>query len=185
MLARRFTLLLVALSLGCAGSRVLDHGVPNLVQVRPDVYRSGQPTTAEGWDYLRTLGVRHVVKLNFADEGSDDGAAAAGIAVHDVAVQPSTRGIDVWSAPSPARMAELLALVERVRDAGGREGSWLIHCQNGHDRTGLVVGMVRIVADGWEPRRAWDEMIARGYHAALPGLDWAFYEFVRGLPAKK
>ena len=78
-------------------------------------------------------------------------------------------------------MAELMKLAKRIRDARGSEGVWLVHCQNGHDRTGLVVGLIRIVVDGWEPERAWREMIARGYHDELLGLNWAFREFATRL----
>lgn len=174
-------LILALLSVSCAGPQVRPNGVVSLVQVRPDVWRSGQPVGDE-WGTLAALGVRHVVKLNFPEEGSDNDAARFGIEVHQVSIQPSTKGVDfdIFSRPSPEAMAELVAVAERIRDARGTEGAWLIHCQNGHDRTGLVVGLVRMVVDGWTPKQAWDEMLARGYHPELVGLDRAFHEFAEG-----
>ena len=48
-------LALVILLSACSPT-VTSHGVPNLVQVEPGIWRSGQPT-ADGWVYLKSLGV--------------------------------------------------------------------------------------------------------------------------------
>ena len=171
-------LFLLALLLGCA-TTTIDHGVPNLVQVRPNVYRSGQPTD-EGWRYLRGLfGSRqaHVLKLNFADEGSDDFARTLGFDIHSLGIEPRTNpdgaihavaevferpASDVWS-----EVERQILTIPKIDDGQ----IWLIHCVNGHDRTGLAVGHVRVMIEGWSKRDAWKEMIARGYHPELVGLD--------------
>ena len=174
---KRALLAIALLSISaCAGQQSVEHGVVNLVQVRADVYRSGQPT-ADGMQYLRGLGIRHVIKLNFDDESPETGAFEAGIEVHRVSIQPSTKGIDIFARPSHEAMDALWKLAERILYAQGSEGAWLVHCQNGHDRTGLVVGMIRMVVDGWTPEQAWAEMLARGYHDELVGLNWAFRQF--------
>ena len=68
------------LALVCACSTMIyTHGVPNLIQVRPDVWRSGQPVSLDQWQYLASLGVRHSLKLDFDSEGTDDLARLAGI----------------------------------------------------------------------------------------------------------
>ena len=79
-------LLLVACS-GCSAT-TSTHGVPNLVQVRADVWRSGQPTTLEQWQYLYGLGIRHSIKLDFDDEGTDDDARLASIEVRTLGIEP-------------------------------------------------------------------------------------------------
>lgn len=174
-----YTVGVFGLVFSCAGPQVRTNGVVNLVQVRPDVYRSGQPVGDE-WGTLAALGVRHAIKLNFPEEGSDNDAARFGIEVIPVPIQPSTKGIDIFARPSPEAMSELARLAERIRAAGGTEGAWLIHCKNGHDRTGMVVGLIRMVVDGWTPKQAWAEMLERGYHPELPGLTWAFHELAEG-----
>lgn len=180
----KWTALFAALGLGgCATTPALDHGVPNLVQVRADVWRAGQPRTLEAWQYLASLGVRHDLKLDFADEGTDDAARAAGIEVVYLPIEPSTKAgfldqvEDVFAEPDREILAKIEAVLRRIRDARGTEGGWVIHCFNGHDRTGLVVGMLRIIADGWDKHHAFSEMLDRGYHPELVGLDRAFHEF--------
>jgi tyrosine-protein phosphatase SIW14 len=146
-----------------------DDDVPNLFEVDTRVWRSGQPSTPAQWQRLKDLGVRHVVKLNFESEGTDDGARTAGLDVHVLSIQPEgdkdvldgVRGTFV--APDPAKLAE----AERVLAAGG---GVLIHCTHGHDRTGLVVGMHRVMHDGWTKDAAYREMIEKHFHPDLHGL---------------
>ena len=66
--------IIVALLLAACSPMSYTHGVPNLAQVDSNVWRSGQITTQEGWDYIAKLanGRRvHVIKLNYIHEGSD------------------------------------------------------------------------------------------------------------------
>jgi len=166
---------------GCASLPRYDHGVPNLVKVRDNLYRAGQPDTPEAWKYLASLGVTDDVKLDFVDEGDDALAEAYGITVHYVPIEPTTRpGVldlveDVFAMPDPKVLAEIAGLLGEVARGGGK--IWLVHCKNGHDRTGFVVGMARMVADGWDRHHAWNEMLSLGYHPELIGLDRSFHEF--------
>jgi len=41
---------------------VYVHAIPNLVQVAPGLWRSGQPTDPDEWQYLKSLGLTQVVK---------------------------------------------------------------------------------------------------------------------------
>ena len=179
--------MLVACLAGCASTQY-DHSVPNLVQVesstlRPAVWRSGQPRTLAGWKYLESLGIKHVLKLDFVDEGDDSAAAAFGMTVVYLPIEPTTKAgfmdvvEDVFATPDAETLAKIEATLASIKAAHGFEGGWLIHCFNGHDRTGLVVGMLRVIADGWDKHHAWSEMLDRGYHPELVGLDRAFHEF--------
>lgn len=146
-----------------------DHDIVNLVEVEPGLWRSGQPTTDAEWAYLRSLGVRLVVKLNFDDEGSDAWAAKAGIIVVECSVQPDGDK-DVWDnvknvfvQPDAVRLS---AALQAIKTGVGV----LVHCTHGHDRTGLVIGMHRVLHDGWTKERAYEEMLERGFHPELVGL---------------
>ena len=177
--------LLPMLVLVACATNQYTHGIPNLVQVRLDVWRSGQPTTLEQWQYLYDLGIRHSVKLDFDTEGPDNLARRAGIEVHPVSIEPRTNAdglidilVDIFERPAADRIAEARQLILRIRDAHGTEGGWLVHCKNGHDRTGLIVGEIRVLVDGWDKKKAYDEMIARGFHPELLGLlrEWHAFE---------
>jgi len=46
-------------------------------------------------------------------------------------------------------------------------GPFLIHCQHGSDRTGLMIAMYRIIYQNWSKDEALDEMVngGFGYHS--------------------
>jgi hypothetical protein len=153
------------------------------------VWRSGQPTTLEQWKYLYdVLGIRHSIKLDFDSEGTDDFARPIGIEVLPVGIQPMTGSegiipavVDIVERPAQDRIAELRRIIEVIRHTNGASGGWLVHCKNGHDRTGLAIGFIRVLADGWTKKKAYDEMLSRGFHLELIGLvrEWRNFEVSR------
>ena len=145
------------------------YGVPNLHEVDPGVWRSGQPAGPEGWAYLRALGVRRVVKLNFESEASEDGARAVGMDVVYVPILPDEDPLHVFFVPDPDHVA-------RAVQALGEGGGVLVKCEHGEDRTGLVVALYRMKKDGWTKERARAEMLRLGFHVELVGLDRAWAE---------
>ena len=155
-----------------------SHGVPHLDRVRVNVIRSGQ-STAEGWDYLRTLldGRRvTVIKLNFPDEGSDEPAAALGWRVLNLGIEPRTNPHnavelvnEIIEKPDAGNWAAVMAEISNIpEEDDGR--TWLIHCVNGNDRTGLACGHVRVMVDHWSKASAYEEMVRMGFHPELIGL---------------
>jgi hypothetical protein len=138
-------------------------GVPNFREVDPGVYRGGQPTAA-GWESLKALGVRTVVKLDLPREGSDAAAQSLGMAVVDASGPPSDL-TNMLGAPTPER---LKLAVKTLEDSRSRPV--FVHCLHGQDRTGLVVGLYRVLHDGYSKRRAWREMRVDGFHRSLHGL---------------
>lgn len=173
---RRYIPILLAL-LGCSATVPTPPQIPNLYQVKPGLWRSGQPMTAEHWAQLKALGVSRVVKLNFESEGSDDGAQTAGLIVYELAIQPNG-DVDIFDAiansftrPDPARLAEAQSLLQ----LGG--GGVLVHCTHGQDRTGFVIGQSRVLADGWDKSQAYSEMLNYGFHPLLRGLREAWEDW--------
>jgi hypothetical protein len=166
---RSFLAPLLAL-IGCSPT-TLTHGVPNLAQVDPEanVWRSGQITTAEGWTWVKGLGVQRVVKLNFAEEGSDDGARAIGLEVYDFAIEPNGDLVSVVELPDSERIALAVATLRR--------GNALVHCTHGQDRTGVVTGVYRLEVSRWRRSQAWGEMLDHGYHWELPALTAWWLDF--------
>src|SRR5947207_8611969 len=59
------------------------HGIPNFAAVNEHrrIYRGGEPLTLEGWAYIKSRGVRTVVKLNVEKESTDAGAREVGLTV--------------------------------------------------------------------------------------------------------
>ncbi|MDN0082742.1 tyrosine-protein phosphatase [Crenobacter sp. SG2305] len=159
-----------AVEVGCAmGSPASQglaagHGVPNFHIVDSGVYRGGQPTS-EGWAYLKSLGVKTVVKLDLPAEGTDEEAARLGMTVVDASGPPSDLK-NFYEAPDPARIR---LAVQTLED----ESRWpiYVHCLHGQDRTGLIVGLFRVRHDHYTKPQAFAEMRENNFHWALfPGL---------------
>src|SRR4029079_7337114 len=51
-----------------------------------------------------------------------------------------------------------------------------VHCAHGQDRTGLVIGLERVIDEGWQPKAAHDEMVKLGFHMEFVGLNHYFEE---------
>lgn len=172
---------LVALAVSCSPT-VMTHGVPNLARVDGGVWRSGQISTAEGWNYLlaATHAKRlHVIKLNFDNEGSDALAVNLGIDVHVISIQPQGDQ-DLWddiegafAQPDPM----LIDKAEELLSGATTDDVWLVHCTHGQDRTGLVIGRHRVLHDGWTKDAAYAEMLLNHFHPELHGVHEAWENF--------
>jgi hypothetical protein len=183
----KLSILLFTLTLAVCGcsTHPTVHGIPNFAPVDPTnhIYRGAQPAGAEGWTYLKSLGVTNVVKLNLKSEGSDDLAEKLEMRV---CYRPITIESQVgW--PPDARLTNeyidgTLAVIvpgtffhcgsdKRTRSKLDRE----LNSQGGQDRTGLICGCYRVRKQGWSKARAQQEMESFEFHKELHGL-WDFWE---------
>lgn len=153
-----------------AASSATVEGIPNFREVAPGVYRGGHPTAA-GWAYLKAKGVKTVVRLHLPSEGSDDEAEALGMALIDASGPPATIK-DVFGAPKPERIK---LAVDSLRDESLRPV--YVHCLHGQDRTGLIVGLYRVLHDGRTKDAAYAEMRLHGFHRSLRGLRGVWKRF--------
>jgi protein tyrosine/serine phosphatase len=136
-----------------------DAGIPNLKVVEANIWRGGQPTTDAQWQFLKAQGITRVIKLNSDSEGSDEGATKAGLQVVSLP-------LSAVLAPDDRQIVTILMWFQ--------PGTY-VHCSNGQDRTGLIIGLYRYTVDGWTKTEAYKEMRANGFHPILVGLSgyWA------------
>ena len=153
-------LLLFLLLTACVTIKT-NHGVPNLAQVEPGIWRGGQPT-AEGWQYLKSLGVRTSIKLNLVCEGSDDLAVSNGLRVVYLPISTVEQTI---GKPKVDRLYKAVSCLTN---------NVFIHCTHGQDRTGLVVGAYRVRVCHWSKPAAYREMEQHGFHPLLRELYWSW-----------
>lgn len=150
--------------------------IPNLREVSPGVWRSGQPQDVFDWKYLKSIGVNRVVKLNFDSEYSDSTACIAGIIVHTMSIQPEgdkdllDNITNTFVRPDPS----VVEAAERLISPGM---GTLVHCTHGQDRTGYLIGRYRVNHEGWSKEEAYLEMLKFGFHPELHGLHEAWEEF--------
>jgi len=154
----------------------VTHTIPNLRQVKPGLWRSGQPRTVFDWDYLKKLGVTRVVKLNFEREYSDSFARVVGITTYVVSVQPEGDK-DLISDITNTFVRPDEKTIEEAEKLIDLSVGTLVHCTHGQDRTGYLIGRYRVNSDGWSKNDAYTEMLKYGFHPELHGLHEAWEEF--------
>ncbi|MEO6244868.1 MAG: hypothetical protein ABIQ12_05490, partial [Opitutaceae bacterium] len=145
-------------STGWSATDPAPHGIPKFSQVAPGVWRGGQPT-AEGWRYLKSLGVKWDVKLNPERQSSDAEAEAHGI---EIIYLPISWVHQILAKPARTTLAAAVSALTRTNT--------FVHCEHGEDRTGLVVGAYRVMIEHWTKHAAYQEMKAHGFHPLLLGL---------------
>ncbi len=128
--------------------RIPLEGVGNLHRVSPLLYRSERPTR-QGMINLKALGIKTVINLRALH--SDLGKLAG------TGLVEKRLKIRTWSVDD-RHVIEVLRILRKKED-----GPFLIHCQHGADRTGLMTAMYRIVEQGWTKEAALKEMTEGGY----------------------
>ena len=151
---------------GPAKAGTTNHGIPNLqvLDAARHIVCGGQPTV-EGFQWCATNGITRDLKLNELSEGSDAPAKGLGIMV---LYFPMSWFHQLLAAPEQEWMR---MVVGQVRDGT------IIHCQNGWDRTRLVIACWRL-SQGWTKQAAEAEMLRYGFHKSEFAL-WQFWLWQR------
>ncbi len=123
-------------------------GVPNLHQITSTLYRSEQPTVL-GFRNLEKLGIRTVINLRAFNSDDDE---VRGTNLRTERIRILTWNIDDHHVVDVMRMLR-----------NPENGPYLIHCQHGADRTGLMSAMYRILEQGWSVDDALAELTGGGY----------------------
>ncbi|MBK7705218.1 MAG: tyrosine-protein phosphatase [Acidobacteria bacterium] len=122
----------------------MDDDLPNFSEVNETLYRGGQPTAA-GVKRLAELGVRTII--SFRDTQSSvlrEQAQAAAHGINFINMRLSN-----WFSPTDD---EIHRIIDVIRDPTNQP--IFIHCKRGADRTGTVIAVYRMLADGWTDRAA-------------------------------
>lgn len=136
-------------------------------QVNDRLWRSGRPTE-QTLTMLYAKGVRVIIDLENDLPVVNAEAALAKRMGFTFLSYPTE---SFW-APDDQKMEEIL----RILSASPQPV--LVHCYHGEDRTGLVIGLERVFLEKWPAGKAYDEMLAIGFHRILLGLDQYFHEKV-------
>jgi len=123
-------------------------GVPNLHRLTLKLYRSEQPT-ALGMRNLEKLGIRTVINLRAFNSDVDELRGTSLRAVHVP--------VHTWHLETE----DIVAVIRELRHP--ENGPFLIHCQHGADRTGLMSAMYRMLEQNWSAEDALKELMDGGY----------------------
>jgi len=129
-------------------------GVPNFGQLKPRLYRGGQPSE-EGLAGLRALGVNTIISFTLGEEGMRAEAAEATRLGMEFLSLP-------WSTVEVPDHETVSTFLGYMREHPDR--TIFVHCKAGADRTGVMIALSRIAIDRWPAQQAIDEMNAFHYH---------------------
>jgi tyrosine-protein phosphatase SIW14 len=139
-------------------------------QISPTLYRGAQPDRA-GFTFLRDMGIRTVV--SFRNDASER-TLVESLGMRFVHIPVTFR---VFGGDMPRQAAERFLSV--VDDPAG--GPVFVHCKRGADRTGAFVGLYRVVRQGWNLDRAYDEARDIGMRWWYPAVKGELAELAREL----
>ncbi|MCC7527671.1 MAG: tyrosine-protein phosphatase [Candidatus Melainabacteria bacterium] len=125
--------------------------VRNFERVSANLMRGGAPS-ARAMKELKAAGVKTIVNLRGGGAASKKEERAA------MAI-----GLDYYNIPmgyADPNLTKVSSVLDIIRDPA-RQPVY-IHCLQGADRTGMIVGIHRVLSDGWQFDRAYTEM--RGHH---------------------
>jgi len=123
-------------------------GVDNLHKINDGLYRSAQPTK-EGMMNLERMGIKRIINLRSFHSDSDE--------LKGTALLNDALSVKTWHIEDEDVIRVLRILRKK------ENGPFLIHCQHGADRTGVMSAMYRIVVQGWSKDEAIKEMVDGGY----------------------
>lgn len=153
---------------------VYTHGIPNLAQVNDNIYRSGQIASIEGWNYLSKIANGrkiHIIKLNSDDEGLDNYGRGMGMDIIYIPIPPHDTNRFIRNIEEIVKVPNIndIIAIEQVLLNINSKDIYLVHCTHGQDRTGIVIGIFRIL-NGWDKDKAYKEMLDHDFHPELIGL---------------
>ena len=134
----------------------------NIKKVSFNIYRSNKPSKD---DYVNLRGFR-VINLQVMD-----GREEVNARVFDC---------EYIHAPMSAIFPPTDKKVDRILDMMKfSTGPILVHCLHGEDRTGLIVGLYRVLKENWSKEDAYKEMLENNFHPKYIGLKWYFNKRTR------
>jgi len=143
-------------------------GVGNLHKINDVLYRSAQPTE-EGMKNLEKMGIKTIINLR-AFHSDKDKLKGTGLLNNALSVK-------TWHIEDED-VIKVLKIISKKENS-----PFLIHCQHGADRTGVMSAMYRIVVQGWSKDEAIREMVDRsyGFHSIWSNI----IEYVKNVDVEK
>ena len=152
-----------------------DSVTQNFAKVSDVLYRGARPD----FEAIRTLKTQYGIKTIVSLEMTDYIEASPKV-VEEEQANAERLGVRFVHLPftsfDPALRSGFDARIDEIQAALGTPSLQpvYVHCRRGKDRTGLVVALNRVEQQGWEPKKAHDEMLAMGFFRFFQNLDVYF-----------
>ena len=122
--------------------------VHNLYKVDSGVYRCAQPNK-RAFSELFEIGITTSVNLRYFETDKRKGK------------KTNLQLFNIKMLASRCKEDKIVAALQMIQN---RQGSIVIHCKHGADRTGLIIALYRIVFQGWDKESAIEELEHGGYN---------------------
>lgn len=170
-------LLLLILS---ATVQIQAQEIKNFHEVVPGkLYRGAQPSYEE-IKALKAQGVKTILDLRKDDSLFEDHT----ITIEDEEKFAQSLGMNFVSVPldgfDAPKDSDINTIEYNVLNNPSLQPVF-VHCYHGEDRTGLVIGLYRVLFQGVDPKQAYEEMKQLGYHWYLLGLT-KYYKWKTKIP---
>lgn len=144
---------------------VEECGIKNFGKVNDHIYRGGQPG-ADEYKELVGLGIKTVIDLR-EDPERYARRSAEGAGLQYINIRLNSK--------HPPTEEESNYFLQLVND----ERNWpvYVHCAAGRHRTGALIAVYRMEMDGWDARRAYDEMKDYKFYSRFGHADMKEYVF--------
>ena len=129
-------------------AKVEQPGLSNLHRVTDLIYRCAQPT-ADGMHSAEKLGIKTVISLRAFHSEKDE--------VESTTLRTERIRFKTWH-PEDEDVVRFLKIVSNTN-----AGPFLVHCQHGSDRTGMMIAIYRVAVQGWKKDEAIQEMTDGGF----------------------
>lgn len=152
-----------------ASSALANIRIDNFGSVSETYYRGAQPE-GDDWAALAAIGIKTVIDLQADGDAAEQGyVEKQGMSF--VRIPMTTR-----VTPTKDQLAQFLALVNDPA-----KQPVYVHCAGGRHRTGVMTAVYRMTNDGWDGRKAFEEM--KNYKFGADFLHPEFKSFVLGFAA--
>jgi hypothetical protein len=148
-----------------AVNSIAAHAIGAFEQVSPGIFRGPELKTDEDYERLYDHGIKTILTLsNSSRKAWLELKMVRGKHIRVIHAPMSAPG-GIFFEPNSAVIHQALKVLDNHK-------YWpiYVHCWHGEDRTGLLIALHRVFNEGWEPARAYAEMLDKGFHRIFFGL---------------
>lgn len=154
-----------------ATAQVLSQAIPNFGVVTPFLLRGAQPSL-EGFAALKAAGVKTVINLRDGKKDIEREKAA----VEALGMKSISIPLSVFKTVKNDDMDRFLKIVNDPQ-----QQPVYMHCRQGQDRCGTMVGIYRLTQQSWTASDAYKEMLKYGFHPMFFGLSNSMYRVAEAM----
>ena len=151
-------------------------GLERFRQVDDKLYRGAQPS-AEGFKHLKAIGVSTVINLRMEEDAARTNEQQI---VEELGMRYISLPVKDGNFFTRSRIIPDESIRKFFAALDAAEGPVFVHCRRGADRTGALVAFYRIVRNGWDNQRAYEEARMVGLRSWYSGLKRQILNFKAG-----